>query len=862
MTQPEHVEHSYRLLTTGALGGWLGLVVFLAVGALVCWQLLREFRGPRPGRRSRPGAPAIPHRILPALRLLIVAVFVWLLCRPELIVVKRWRVKPGLLVAVSNASSARVREEFGRLYEKVDALDSLEGTGAKRNRAASRLTLRLAHLLKLLRTQTEAVDKDLAEARSGLPLGPAFARRLDGFRRDLGAQLDQLAAIRADLPAKSAGKELQESLNAVSTQADLLLTSARAVQRVCPLVAREASMHPDVLARFAPKLAALTTSAEALLGRAASLQDALDAALLKAPQLDAYRKRAVTRGALAEKAAQKLTREFGRAFDVTVVRADSTRAAFRAAFLRQLTEPVTGVIYLGDGSRPLQPAGRELLDNLAAVKLPVHTILIGTDGARPSDVGLVSVDVPAIALVNQPVKARALVKNALAGDARARLVVRDGSQTLAEQVVPHAEEPTRAVDVSFTLRRPGRHAIVFQAAGDAEDAYTGNERFVAVLDCLPARPRVLLVSDRLAGDVVAWRQVLAQLPCVQSETILAEPEISTVTTGTKPGEFPPAAGDFKNVALVILCGSVPADLPETALQGLRDAIDKGLHVCVQQAPGLPGRKSWAEALGIAVSPLKSPAQVGLVDGFWPDLAALGPDAADSLARWRALPKAPLTFTTPVPGLTLLEAGGDAVVRLLRRGRGVVLYVGVADLAPLRDGSSAPSVNRLIAGLVQRAFRPLGETLESGAPLTLFPPTPTWDKKLLVSGLGANAAVKGLEPVEPATAEGRVYRVTAKDAIALDANGIEFKRPVQVLLTAADFELTPHAAVLEEIADKTRGRFGRLVEMSEVLAGLKGASAERSSVTKYNLWRGGWSLIVILLAVSAEYLLRRRAGRVM
>jgi hypothetical protein len=54
----------------------------------------------------------------------------------------------------------------------------------------------------------------------------------------------------------------------------------------------------------------------------------------------------------------------------------------------------------------------------------------------------------------------------------------------------------------------------------------------------------------------------------------------------------------------------------------------------------------------------------------------------------------------------------------------------------------------------------------------------------------------------------------------------------------------------------------MVDLPELLNDLHLAPAERRHVRSYRLWSGGWPLAVLLLLVSAEYLLRRRAGRVM
>jgi hypothetical protein len=99
-------------------------------------------------------------------------------------------------------------------------------------------------------------------------------------------------------------------------------------------------------------------------------------------------------------------------------------------------------------------------------------------------------------------------------------------------------------------------------------------------------------------------------------------------------------------------------------------------------------------------------------------------------------------------------------------------------------------------------------------------------------------------------------------ITFTHGGQEFRRPIHHLLSAGDFELKPHAAPLEELSRLGHGRFVQLVDLPELLNELHLAPVECGHVRSHRLWSGGWPLAVLLLLVSAEYLLRRRAGRVM
>jgi len=56
-----------RLLSTGPIAGWAGLLLFAAATAFVIWQLRRDLAGINPTRLTR--------WVLPSLRLGIVALF-------------------------------------------------------------------------------------------------------------------------------------------------------------------------------------------------------------------------------------------------------------------------------------------------------------------------------------------------------------------------------------------------------------------------------------------------------------------------------------------------------------------------------------------------------------------------------------------------------------------------------------------------------------------------------------------------------------------------------------------------------------------------------------------------------------------
>ena len=117
-------------------------------------------------------------------------------------------------------------------------------------------------------------------------------------------------------------------------------------------------------------------------------------------------------------------------------------------------------------------------------------------------------------------------------------------------------------------------------------------------------------------------------------------------------------------------------------------------------------------------------------------------------------------------------------------------------------------------------------------------------------------------MQGAELHGSLLETRSNEEITFTHGGQKFRRPIHHLLSAGDFALTPHAAPLEEVARLGHGRFVELIDLPELLNDLHLAPVECQDARSWRLWSGGWPLAVLLILVCAEYLLRRRAGRVM
>lgn len=864
----QSLGYSVQLVAQGWLPWWAGVVVFAGVGWFVWHQLRCEF--------PRRDAGVLPRWVLPAIRLLLVGTFAWLLCRPALVVTRRWRIEPELLVSESVANSMNAIEEFGSLSEKIDALEAAGGKMLpKRNRAGSQLARVLDSLLAACSLAEKSLRDEAARAESGLPLGQSFADALKKLRVDLAAGLDGMAAVKAGLRVAVEDKELQKSLADVLSRFELAFSGAQSLDREAEMVAREAPARPQMVAGFADKLVAAASQLRDLRAAARSSQLLLDRVLLGEQVLEGFRVRSYTRRNLAELCRSRIRDQVSGNFRV-VVPAQGRDNLVEQAFERSLGGNLSGVVFVGDGATPIAPAERQALDRLRLAGVPVHTVLVGTDGVEPRDIGLISVDLRGTALVGCPITARVLVKSNLPAEQRPRIEVRSGGELLAAADIPAGGGSIRVLELPLVFRRPGRHSLVFAVGAAARDAYPGNERFVTIVDVLDREIRALIVSDRLRNDIPAYVGVLQGIPGVRPEVMIGEPGLSSIEVGSEPGDFPATVQDWQGVGVAILLGDVPDGLPESAIQALLQAVEGGLHVLIHASPPNEGARraverhgkaersdrGWASVFGWRVEHATAPQKLRPSSALWFEPCALATGGEGCRRRWDALPSVSVsTFSANGASVMVETAAGPAVSTFLR-GRGMIVFCGVRNLAELRSGGNEADANRILYGLATHALRPAAEMV-GGAEVVLIPPQPRFREHFdMYSKAGPPQELEGLEPASAWQDAHGVYVVTDRNRIAFTLDGHRFERAVQVDSGPEDFELTPHAKNLIEISEATGGRYTDLVGLTDMISGLKGIAAVRSSVAIYRLWVGWAPLVLILTLVCAEYLLRRKAGRVM
>ena len=830
-----------QLLTTGSLPGWLALLLFVALGALVCWHLHRELAGQANPRLLR---------ILFTLRLAIVALALWLLCRPVLLVTERWREQPHLVVLTPDHPSLGVTEDFGGPHHRTDVLEAIEQRQFEgRITGASALARSLEHLATLATNAAARITRESEHLASALPPRPDFTRALPELKTALLAARDDLSRRQGLLPPKLANETLTTTRDAAASRLAAFSSSVQAAAQEVELTQTQFGTYPELLTKLAARLTTLAAEARRLATDWHALQAALDeTAAATSPALKAARDRALTRRAFATAAAQHLTT--ARDFQTTHLTAPTLADGLRSA-ARNSTRPPTALLVLDDATAALTPADRAAATQLADAGIPIHTALIGADGFEPPDAGLIAVDLPGIVPVGKRINARALVKVQLARGNSARLLARTGETVLAQATITS----NRVVELPLRFDTEGRHSVVFEIQTETPDAQPANQTFATVIDVVAKPPRVLVISDSMSADFVLLRGVAEQLPHLRLDALLLDPQLGKLTLGGELGQFPATPEQWQSVAALVLLGRPTTNLPPTALANLPAALNAGLHVLLFANAET---NAWPTPLNLSIRPISPSQPLQPRPDLWLPFYSLARDESASLTRWQQLPTPTATFAPTPAGIPLLTGETNAPLQLLLRGRGGIIFAGLPDLASLRADHNAASLNRLLAELLELTARPW---LEGDSGLVLFPPQPVAGRKQLAAFSAALTDVTGATHA-PTPWDMQWLTPSPTNELAFTAGTQKFRRPIHQLLNAADFTLTAHAAPLEELSRLGHGRFAPLVDLPELLAALKLAPAHRHHVTSHRLWSGLWPLILLLLLVTTEYLLRRRAGRVM
>jgi uncharacterized membrane protein len=497
---------------------------------------------------------------------------------------------------------------------------------------------------------------------------------------------------------------------------------------------------------------------------------------------------------------------------------------------------------------------------------------------------------------------------------RSTLLVRDGNQVLTSRDITLAPDGRIQTEtVLFNIGPAGAKALQFSVEPVAGESNRGNNVVTRLVNVDPDPRRILYFEGEPRWEYKFIRRAADDDPMIQLVCMLRATENKIYRQGVKdPDElatgFPTRAQDlFEYQALII--GSVDAGyFTPTQQQLIRDFVDRrggGLLL-------LGGRQSLADGVwgGSQVAPVlpvilpdgretfhRDPATVSLTPaGMDSVITRLVDDSATNAERWKKLPYL-MDYQDPgkpKPGATVLAEMhyGERAMPLLvtesyGRGRTAVLATGGTwrwqMSLPLGDKSHDLFWQQLLRWLVSGTR---GKVIASVPKLTLLDEShvevtaevrdkeyhPAADARVTARMIGPGGLAVSLELTPVANSPGHfqaewaaprpglyVAELTARrGAEDMGSDAVTFQRLDGV---AESFHTEQNRALLEELAANTGGRYIKPTELASLAEAIPYSRAGITVQQTRELWNMPFAFLLILTLRGAEWVLRRKWGRV-
>ncbi len=555
-----------------------------------------------------------------------------------------------------------------------------------------------------------------------------------------------------------------------------------------------------------------------------------------------------------------------------------------------------GVLLLSDG---LYNAGRNPLYLAERYGVPIHTAVVG-DTTRRRDVLLARVTTNEIAYVGLELPVQVAVRADGFGGERATVSVFERGERLGARTVTLADGVETVADLAITPTEEGLHRYTVAVSRfDGEATHANNTETVAVR-VLSSQRRILVLAAAPGPDLSAVRQVLGTDPNVEIVPF----------TQRGPGTFyegaPPAdLGAFDAAVLV----GYPGRAADRALvQRLADAAGDGLPLLflLTRQTDLPTlRATLADALPAIPQTIRAgfteaallPTSAGALH---PVLALPTvtsgqidrlPPAWTSDSRWVPSPDARVLATARVRGIalddpTLLvrQRGGSRSAALLVAGAWRWLNV-PADLDAVA-GFYPGLTENLLRWLTTREddrpvrVRPVQALFGEGEPVQFtgqvydesLAPVPDASVRLQVTAPDGTASPFTMRPVgngRYVLDAGTLPEGDYAYAASAERGGAELGGDAGAFavgaLAAEARQTQADAALMRGLARRSGGATVSVDEVPGFPARLAAEGRFEPLViereTETELWEIAWWLAAVIALLSAEWVLRKRAGMV-
>ncbi len=556
---------------------------------------------------------------------------------------------------------------------------------------------------------------------------------------------------------------------------------------------------------------------------------------------------------------------------------------------------IGAAIVLSDGQ---SNTGADPVAVAASCPFPIYTVGIGDPNPAP-DVAVAQIVTNKITYANEPTPIIAHIRAWRVGGRKGIVSLWEGSKKLSEARV-ELPQAGQTVPVKFTVTpdAPGIHYYTVRVPKLEGEISSANNAQSVAIKVLPSRKRVLLACDHPSWEVAFWRRAIASDPHISLEVF-----VSKGGGDAKLSRFPKDTAALMRYDAVVLIHSTPMLTPDAA-SAIADYVRQGGSLLLL----LDDRKlpqTILETLS-QVLPVNFPQGGAFVaDEFAPVVSpegfvhpvmrvtSPGEDLADAISGMppfagyvpsEAKPESKVLLAHPennypVLAVADLGAGRSAVICAAPTWKWAFL--------PFGFGGDDHIFKKLVANLMQYllakerisrfVLRAGKRVYRSGEPI-LISATLRNESNEPLSGAQISVEVQkeggdsterfALEMTEvgagiyevrlPSLAPGKYVisggashmgkRIgSAKTSIVVEEFELEFAQTNQDKVT------------LEAIAEASGGRYLSAQGIDSLPDVVKLSPRLRSERTEKELWSSPWIMAAVVLALAAEWFLRKRAN---
>ncbi len=575
------------------------------------------------------------------------------------------------------------------------------------------------------------------------------------------------------------------------------------------------------------------------------------------------------------------------------------------------TMPLGSIVVLSDGGDNTGGIDRDTIAQLRQLRVPVNTIGFGPDHFE-KDIEVVDVSVPARVLPQSKVSARVVIRQHGFAGAKAKLVVHDGNNAVAQQEITLRPDAEQSETVLFNAGAPGAHSFQIGIQPEPGEENVQNNAVVRLINVNEKKMRILYFEGEPRWEYKFIRRAILDYddPAIDLVTVVRTTQNKTYQQGGLPDElkdgFPPTEeGLFKFDGLII--GSVEASYftPE-AQTWIRDFADRrggGVLFLAGRftlSDGGYAKTPMAEMMPLRLLPQKTWsrnfANATLTEaGRESVITRIEDNREQNIARWLKMPQVAnyAEMGDPKPGATVLMNVAEPnhhptpLLAIQNYGRGRVGVFATAGswrwkmLQDHTDKSHAIFWQQLLRWMVTETPGPVLSSTphqvladDTNVPLRVS----VRDKQYqTVSGAtveitmvrpdgGSDVVQLKPDPLEPGTYTGTytadkpgtyVAETTAhQDKIDLGRDTLTFRREDGV---AENFGAAQNRDLLEKLSTDTGGSYYAPANAKRLPDEIAVSEAGITAHDNLDLWDMPILFLLAILIRGGEWLLRRKWG---